>query len=1313
MLVFSFLQGKAQSPHGTELKMDCTACHNTDGWEIPASEWKFTPKTEKRISSATGLEIQTTNTRFNHYETDFPLLESHQDVDCRACHETLVFDQAQTDCFSCHIDVHSASVGNDCIRCHTSSTWLVDNIPELHEQNGFPLVGAHATQNCVDCHMSETQLRFDPIGNDCVSCHLDDFNATDSPDHKNGNFSMNCLDCHDASLNSWNTEKIDHDFFPLTEGHEITDCRQCHLTSNYSDASPNCVTCHQVDYDQTEDPNHTLADFGTDCVSCHTTALGWEPAKFSEHDAAFFPIYSGSHDGVWQDCFECHTEQGNLSVFACITCHTNPETDNGHQEVSGYVYEDNACLACHPSGDTEGSFDHNSTNFPLTGAHLDATCLQCHAAGFEGTSTSCIDCHTVDFESTQNPDHLELGIPTDCANCHTTDVEWMPATFDMHDEFYILQGAHAEIANDCVACHAEGYNNTPATCVGCHQENYDNTTDPKHSATNFSTDCASCHTENAWEPSTFDHDAQYFPIYSGSHNGEWSECIDCHTNANNFAEVSCTNCHTNPQTDNDHNGISGYSYQDQACLACHPTGTSDDAFDHNSTNFPLTGEHMGVDCLQCHANGYAGTSTNCVDCHNTDYQGASNPNHNSLNISTDCIACHTTEADWMPANFANHDDYYALNGAHAIISNDCVACHNGDYNNTPNDCVGCHQTDFDNTTSPNHTTAHFGTDCVSCHTENAWEPATFDHDAQYFPIYSGSHNGEWSECIDCHTNTNNFAEVSCTNCHTNPQTDNDHNGISGYSYQDQACLACHPTGTSDDAFDHNATNFPLTGEHIGVDCLQCHANGYAGTSTNCVDCHNADFQGTINPNHNSLNISTDCIACHTTEADWMPANFAIHDNYYALNGAHAAIANDCVVCHNGDYNNTPNTCVGCHQTDFNNTTNPDHTEAQFPTDCAQCHSESAWEPSTFDHNSIYPLNGAHASIATNCAECHSEGYTNTPNTCVGCHQTDFNNTTNPDHTEAQFPMDCAQCHSESAWEPSTFDHNSTYPLNGAHATIATNCIECHSNGYTNTPNTCVGCHQTDFNNTTNPDHADAQFPTDCAQCHSESAWEPSTFDHNSIYPLNGAHARIATNCAECHSAGYTNTPNTCVGCHQTDFDNTSNPDHAEAQFPTDCAQCHSESAWAPSTFDHNSIYPLNGAHANIATNCVECHSDGYTNTPNTCIGCHQTDYNNTNDPNHSSAQFPTDCTQCHTESAWQPSTFDHDGMYFPIYSGKHKGEWNQCVDCHSNSSDYSVFTCINCHEHSNKSQVDNDHSEVNGYQYNSTSCYTCHPTGDD
>jgi hypothetical protein len=598
----------------------------------------------------------------------------------------------------------------------------------------------------------------------------------------------------------------------------------------------------------------------------------------------------------------------------------------------------------------------------------------------------------------------------------------------------------------------------------------------------------------------------------------------------------------------------------------------------------------------------------------------------------------------MPATFANHDDYYPLMGAHAMITNDCASCHNGDYNNTPNTCVGCHLDDFNGTTNPDHQAANFPTDCAQCHSEDAWEPANFDHDGQYFPIYSGDHEGEWTDCVDCHTDPSNYAVFSCINCHMNPETDDEHNGVNGYIYEDNACLACHPDGSADMSFDHNSTNFPLTGSHIGLDCIECHANGYAGTSTECVDCHQTDYDGTSNPDHSALALSTDCAACHTTDPGWMPATFPDHDTYYPLTGAHISIASDCMACHNGDYTNTPNSCEGCHMDDYNSSTNPDHQNLSIPTDCASCHTtEPGWSPASFGiHDNYYPLTGEHAAIANDCILCHNGDYTNTPNTCSGCHLNDYNSSTNPDHQNLNLPTDCAQCH------------------------------------------------------TTDPD------------------WMPASFDiHDNFYPLNGAHASIANDCASCHNGDYNNTPNTCFGCHANDYNGTTNPEHATNNLSTNCTDCHNEDVWIPSNFDHSQYWVLNGAHAAIANDCFACHMGNYTNTPNTCYDCHQTDYDGTTNPDHAAAGFPTDCTTCHDETAWTPANWDHDGMYFPIYSGKHDGEWNDCIECHTTPGDYTIFSCIDCHEHNNQAEVDDDHDGVSGYIYESNACYSCHPTGED
>lgn len=463
-----------QSPHGEAFKIDCSACHVPDSW------------TAMRDPLA-----------FDHDSTGMPLVGQHLDAACLSCHTTLRFDTpTPTDCIACHTDVHAMTVGNDCARCHTPASWLVDEIPELHELNGFALVGAHSNLSCVDCHVSDNTLAFARVGNDCINCHRPDYMATTAPGHSASGFSTDCIECHDPMGSGWGTAFTDHDFFPLTNGHAINDCARCHTTGNFSDASPECASCHLTDFNGTTDPNHAAAGFSTDCAACHTTGPGWD-----------------------------------------------------------------------------GSFDHDLTDFPLHGSHMTTACVECHAGGYAGTPTACSACHMDDYDSTTEPNHAASGFSTDCAACHD-ETEWGNATFNHNNTDFPLTGQHVTTA--CIECHANGYAGTHTACSACHMGDYNATNDPNHAAANFPTDCAACHSTNGWEPATFNHDQQYFPIYSGNHNNEWNACSDCHTNPSNYSVFTCIDCHEHSNqnsVNNDHDEVNGYSYNSNACYNCHPDGS--------------------------------------------------------------------------------------------------------------------------------------------------------------------------------------------------------------------------------------------------------------------------------------------------------------------------------------------------------------------------------------------------------------------------------------------------------------------------------------------------------------------------------------------------------------------------------------------------------------------------------------------------------------------------------------------------------------------------------------------------------------------
>jgi len=730
---------------------------------------------------------------------------------------------------------------------------------------------------------------------------------------------------------------------------------------------------------------------------------------------------------------------------------------------------------------------------------------------------------------------------------------------------------------------------------------------------------------------------------------------------------------------------------------CHSTDSwtkiKTNAFNHDQTDFPLVGQHKVVACRKCHTDlVFSNAKTDCNACHADVHQQT---------VGLDCERCHTP-ASWIVKDVTriHNQSRFPLNGQHART--DCYQCHKSAsllrFDPMRSACVDCHINDYNATTNPSHIASKFPTDCNFCHNEQSWLSSTFDHNTTAFPL-QGAHTG--IECNKCHATGYAGTSTACVSCHrTNYDGATNPNHLANNFSTE--CQTCHNvTAWQPSTFNHNSTAFPLTGGHVGVECIKCHGNGYVSTPSTCVSCHQANYNATTNPNHLTNKFSTDCQTCHNATA-WQPSTFNHNTTAFPLTGGHVGV--DCIKCHGNGYVSTPSTCVSCHQTNFNATTNPNHVTAKFSTDCQTCHNAIAWQPSTFNHNTAttFPLTGSH--VGVDCIKCHANGYAGTSTTCVSCHQANYNATTNPNHLTNKFSTDCQTCHNVTAWQPSTFNHNTTaFPLTGGH--VGVDCIQCHGNGYVSTPSTCVSCHQANYNATTNPNHLTNKFSTDCQTCHNATAWQPSTFNHNTTaFPLTGSHVGVA--CITCHEKGYAGIPTTCVSCHQANYNVATNPNHIAAKFSTECQTCHNTIAWQPSTFNHNTAtaFPLKGGH--IGVDCIKCHTNGYAGISTTCVSCHMADYNTTTNPAHAAAKFPTTCETCHTVTAWIPSSFNHS-TYFPITTSRHNVS---CTICHTTPTNYALFTCLtaSCHP---KATTDSDHRGETGYVYNSANCYSCHPRG--
>ena len=569
------------------------------------------------------------------------------------------------------------------------------------------------------------------------------------------------------------------------------------------------------------------------------------------------------------------------------------------------------------------------------------------------------------------------------------------------------------------------------------------------------------------------------------------------------------------------------------------------------------------------------------------------------------------------------------------------------------------------------------------------------------------------DCAACHGSQRPYqyatTPAECGNCHlsTYLATTNPSHASAGFSRRCEDCHSVTAPSWSSSAFSHPAT-FPLAGAHASIACSRCHGAGKPhAIGTACVSCHETAFAAAANPSHVAGGFPRTCEDCHTI-VSWRPAKFDHSKTRFPLTGAHTRT--QCARCHvGGVYKGTATECNSCHQADYARTTNPNHQAGRFSTRCQDCHNTGAWRPANFDHSKTrFALTGAHE--RTECARCHVGGrYTGTPMDCNSCHQPDYARTTNPNHPAGSFPITCQSCHSTNAWRPASLDHNRTrFPLTGAHTRVA--CERCHVGGrYTGTATACNSCHQrpTCARRTRTTRRAASRSRARAATARTRGVRRASITPH--ALPADGcAHARRVR--ALPRGRPLHRHADRLQLLPQAAYMGTTNPNHQAGGFPTTCESCHSTSAWRPASLDHADALPADGrAHAGRLRllprgRALHRHAHGLQLLP-------QAAYMGTTNPNHQAAGFPITCESCHTTSAWRPATFDHDGRYFPIYSGKHRGKWSSCSDCHVSPSNFKAFECILCHEHSNRTEVDSKHRGVSGYAYQSAACYRCHSRG--
>ncbi|MGA8005181.1 MAG: cytochrome C [Burkholderiales bacterium] len=567
------------------------------------------------------------------------VIEGHAkwENDCRKCH--VPFDKSAQEglCKDCHRKIaadirdhtryHGRLSKTNCRSCHTDHKGRKADITRLdpntfdHDETSYPLKGGHrkVALKCAACHKAGAKYRDAPLV--CNACHKK------NDVHKTA-LGPKCEQCHE--VDSWKKTSFDHDKtrFRLELGHRGVECNKCHVDQRFKDTPLACASCHKKD----DDAKGHKGRFGTKCDTCHTVSK-WNDVKF-DHDRDTRFVLRGKHERT--KCDACHTTPlyTTKTPGACVACHKKDDDLKGHRGSLG-----DKCGSCHNESNwREAKFDHDKTDFPLTGKHTKARCESCHTAGVtagagkarEKLPTQCVACHRQDDRKKGHKG--KFG--DKCETCHSAK-NWKDIAFDHdRDTKYPLRGKHAKAT--CASCHTGSlYRDKLATdCYACHRSDDDR----KGHKGKLGTRCEACHTADGWKVKTFDHNRSRFPL-TGSHVRV--ECGKCHSGlAFKDAPTDCDGCH---RKDDVHKRRLGAD-----CGTCHNTRIWQSwDYDHAKTGFALDGGHRKVDCYACHSTpmkkGSPAPVRSCFACHAKDdvHRGAFGPA---------CDRCHVTST-W-PAVFS-------------------------------------------------------------------------------------------------------------------------------------------------------------------------------------------------------------------------------------------------------------------------------------------------------------------------------------------------------------------------------------------------------------------------------------------------------------------------------------------------------------------------------------------------------------------------------------------------------------------------------------------------------------------------------------
>jgi hypothetical protein len=746
-------------------------------------------------------------------------------------------------------------------------------------------------------------------------------------------------------------------------------------------------------------------------------------------------------------------------------------------------------------------------------------------------------------------------------------------------------------------------------------------------------------------------------------------------------------------------------------------------FDHATTGFALTGQHVQARCESCHTQGvFRGTPRDCATCHrNSGRSAATQLPARHIPTTLACDVCHRT-VDWNLVIYRHQGVTRGTcltchNGAtasgkpagHLVTTSTCDTCHNTlvwtatTYNHSgvvPGTCFNCHNGVSATGKRPTHipTTAA----CDTCHTTSTWT-TTYNHSGVAVGTCSTCHNGttaagkhaghipDTRPCDTCHKNYVAFRPAAmdhtgltgqCSTCHNGAFTrENAQAKSASHVSTTQQCDVCHRSTTTwaTATFNHALASPPVTvGDHT---CANCHRNGGSGLPmpTNHVPTVNA------------------CDTCHTSFTAFRPAVMS-----------HDGTAGQCSACHGGGYVSQGALAKsGTHVVT---------TQA-----CDTCHSTAAWSPAHYVHE---------ANATRRCSVCHNgitainKGTTHIPDNrqCDTCHtSTSSFLTRTMDHTG--LAGQCSTC------------HNGAYLSENAQAKSATHTV---------TAAQCDTCHTSTFTwATTITDHSRFTPPVtigdhSCATCHRGGG---------TGLPMPGTHIPTTTACDTCHRNFITFRPATmdhtglngqCTACHSGGYVSQGALAKPTTHVSTtaQCDSCHGTAAWIPASYGHaasavgicstchngTTAKGKHAGHVPETRQCDTCHNNyvafrpavmNHTGLAGQCSTCHNGSYLSENAQAKSATHSATvaQCDGCHrSTTTWATTTFNHALASPPAVIGGHT-----CANCHRSGGSGlpkptnhipTTGACDVCHKNfAAFSPAAMDHTGTSGQ------CSTCHSGG--